>query len=64
MSELSAEIMEALWNKEYSPWHLLGEPSPYFRYYHPYKNWDSYGEEPKRFVWSKLSCEYSWEECL
>lgn len=61
---LSVEICMALMDKEYPRWHILGEPSPYFRYYHPYQNWESYGEEPKRFTWARLSSEYKWEECI
>lgn len=30
----------------------------------PERSIDLYGEEPKRFVWSKLSTEYDWEQCI
>ena len=60
MSDLSAEIMEGLWDKEYPRWYLVGE----CRLRLPQRDWESYGEEPKRFTWAKLSCEYSWEDCI
>lgn len=28
------------------------------------RSFESYGEEPKRFTWAKLSSEYTWEECI
>jgi hypothetical protein len=63
-ADLSSAILSALSEKEFPEWHVLGEPSPFFRFYHPYENWDSYGEEPKRFVWAKLSSEYNYEDCI
>lgn len=63
-ADLSSDVIVALSQKVYPRWHVLGEPSPFFRFYHPYQNWDSYGEEPKRFTWAKLSSDYTWEQCL
>ena len=30
----------------------------------PDRSFESYGEEPKRFTWARLSSEYKWEECI
>ncbi len=30
----------------------------------PDRSFESYGEEPKRFIWAKLSSEYKWEDCI
>lgn len=59
---LSSEIYMALFDKEYPRWHVLGE-LPYACKFNN-TNWESYGEEPKRFTWARLSSEYKWEECI
>ena len=63
-ADLSSDVIVALMDKVYPRWHSVGEPSPFFRFYHPYKDWESYGEEPKRFTWANLSNDYTWEQCL
>lgn len=30
----------------------------------PDRSFESYGEEPKRFTWARLSSEYKWEDCI
>lgn len=64
-TELSSQILNDLtvkWAKNGCPTLWSFEDNELYR--NPFKSFDDYGEEPKRFVWAKLSTEYKWEECI